>query len=37
MHRATYERLLAAIMECEERRDDALCDFAARHFPGLLN
>lgn len=37
MHRTTYERLLNRIMECEQRRDDALCDFAVRHFPGLLN
>jgi len=36
MHRATYERLLAAIMECEERRDASLADFVLRHFPGLL-
>jgi len=37
MHRTTYERLLKRIMECEERRDDALCAFALRHFPHLLN
>ena len=37
MHRTTYERLLNRIMQCEERRDDALCEFALRHFPDLLN
>lgn len=30
MHRATYERLTAAIMECEERREAGLVAFIAR-------
>lgn len=30
MHRATYERLTAAIMECEELRDAGLAAFIAR-------
>lgn len=30
MHRKTRERLLATIWDCEERRDNALCEFAAR-------
>lgn len=37
MHAATYDKLLNIITECEERRDDALAIFVARHFPhGLL-
>jgi len=37
MHRTTYERVLNRILDCEGRRDDALCEFALRHFPDLLN
>lgn len=32
MHSATYDKLLNIITECEERRDDALPSFVARHF-----
>lgn len=31
MHRATRERLIAIIIECEERRDAALAAYVARH------
>lgn len=34
MHRATREKLLAVIFDCEERRDAALCEFMSRRFPG---
>ncbi|MDT3677874.1 MAG: hypothetical protein ROZ64_03435 [Burkholderiaceae bacterium] len=37
MHETTHQRLMAVILECEQRRDAALYDFALRHFPGLLN
>lgn len=36
MHQTTHSRLLAAIFECEERRDAALCAWAVRHWPHLL-
>lgn len=36
MHRTTHERLLAVIMECEERRDATLAKFVTLRFPGLL-
>jgi len=36
MHRTTRARLLEIIMECEERRDDALATYVAKHFPGGL-
>lgn len=32
MHRATRDRLVAIILECEERRDDALAAFMNKHF-----
>lgn len=37
MHRTTHQRLVAVIIECEQRRDNALYAFALRHFPGLLD
>ena len=30
MRQLTYERLIAALVNCEERRDDAFCEIAAR-------
>lgn len=33
MHRTTYNRLMPVIVECEERRDAALCAYVHRHFP----
>lgn len=36
MHRATRAKLLEIIIECEERRDDALVAYVAKHFPGGL-
>lgn len=35
MHRATRERLLAVIWECERRREDALAAFLSRWLPQL--
>lgn len=37
MHRATRAKLLEIIWACEERRDDALAAYVARHFPGGLD
>lgn len=34
MHNSTHQKLLAAIIECEERRNVALAMFIERHFPG---
>jgi hypothetical protein len=34
MHQTTRDKLVAIIIECEERRDNALAAFVARHFPG---
>jgi hypothetical protein len=34
MDQATRDRVVAIIMKCEERRDNALAAFVARHFPG---
>ncbi|MEY4749695.1 MAG: hypothetical protein RIQ60_1909 [Pseudomonadota bacterium] len=36
MHWATFERIRAAINECEARRDAELVGWAVRRFPGLL-
>ncbi|KQY81811.1 hypothetical protein ASD35_08470 [Pelomonas sp. Root1444] len=36
MHQTTRDRLTAIIIECEERRDNALAAFVAKHFPGGL-
>jgi hypothetical protein len=36
MHHATRARLMAKIMELEQRRDDALAAFMGTRFPGLL-
>lgn len=37
MHRSTRDRLVETIIECEERRDEALYQFMAKHFPkGLV-
>lgn len=33
MHRATHERLMAVILECGERRNEALAAVVARSFP----
>lgn len=34
MHRTTWRKLMAIILECEERRENALAAFMAIHFPG---
>lgn len=34
MHQTTRDRLVAIIIECQERRDTALAAFVARRFPG---
>lgn len=33
MHQTTRDKLIATIIECEERRDNALAAFVAKHFP----
>ena len=35
MHRRTYERLVATVMQCEEAREHSLAKFIAKH-PGLF-
>lgn len=33
MHQKTYDKLIACIFDCEERRDNALAAFMVKHFP----
>lgn len=34
MHQTTRDKLVAIILACERRRDDALADYMSRHLPG---
>lgn len=36
MHKATRARLMDVILDCEWRRDEAVCLFMEKHFPGRL-
>lgn len=34
MHQTTRDKPVAIVMECEQRRDDALAAYMSRHLPG---